>query len=102
MADEVEVWQVRGDGALQDIHPAKLNLEARIEEWIKQDTSVLVPSGSKLLLIGEQVETDLGKRIDLLFMEARGNLVIVELKRNKTPREVTAQALEYVSLGAGS
>jgi hypothetical protein len=51
----------------------------------------------KLLIIGEQVETAFGKFIDLLCMDSTGNLVIVELKRDKTPREVTAQALDYAS-----
>jgi hypothetical protein len=50
-----------------------------------------------LLIIGEQVETASGGRIDLLCMDRSGNLVIVELKRDKTPREVTAQALDYAS-----
>jgi len=97
MADEVKVWEVTGNGALKKVQPAKLSLEAWIEEWIKQDISVLVPDGSKLLLIGQQVRTDLGDEIDLLCMDSRGNLVIVELKRDKTPRKVTAQALEYAS-----
>jgi hypothetical protein len=97
MADEVKVWEVTGNGTLKKVQPAKLSLEARIEEWIKQDISVLVPDGSKLLQIGQQVRTDLGDEIDLLCMDSRGNLVIVELKRDKTPRKVTAQALEYAS-----
>jgi len=43
------------------------------------------------------VETAYGKFIDLLCMDSEGTLVIVELKRDKTPREVTAQALDYAS-----
>ncbi len=69
MADEVKVWEVTGNGALKKVQPAKLSLEARIEEWIKQDISVLVPDGSKLLQIGQQVSTDLGDEIDLLCMK---------------------------------
>lgn len=97
MADEVKVWQVSANDNLKEVSKRKLNLEARLEEWIKRDTSVLVPNGTKLLRIGQQIITDLGKRIDLLYMDARGNLVIVELKRDRTPREVTAQAIEYAS-----
>ena len=43
------------------------------------------------------METAYGKFIDLLCMDSSGGLVIVELKRDKTPREVTAQALDYAS-----
>lgn len=39
----------------------------------------------------------LGQLIDLLCIDADGTLVVVELKRDKTPREVTAQALDYAS-----
>ncbi len=35
--------------------------------------------------------------IDLLCVDAAGDLVVVELKRDKTPREITAQALDYGS-----
>jgi hypothetical protein len=94
MADEVRVWEVGSGDELTEICRSKLNLEERIEKWIVQDISVLDPN---LLVIGEQVETAFGKFIDLLCMDSIGNLVIVELKRDKTPREVTAQALDYAS-----
>ena len=58
---------------------------------------VLQPDDSGLLIIGQQVRTAFNKEIDLLCMDSKGDLVIVELKRDKTPREVTAQALDYAS-----
>jgi hypothetical protein len=50
-----------------------------------------------LLVIGRQVQTDFGGIIDLLCIEPDGALVVVELKRDKTPREITAQCLDYGS-----
>ena len=91
------MWEIAEDGSLKDIASSRLDREDRLEKWIKQDVSVLEPTGSGLLIIGEQVETAYGKRIDLLCINVDGNLVIVELKRDKTPREVTAQALDYAS-----
>jgi hypothetical protein len=79
---------------LKEISRSPLDLEERIERWILGDVSVLSPD---LLIIGDQVATAYGKFIDLLCIDSSGNLVIVELKRDKTPREVTAQALDYAS-----
>lgn len=49
------------------------------------------------MLIGRQEETGQGGRIDLLAIAPDGSLVLVELKRNRTPRDVVAQALDYAS-----
>src|SRR5204862_505487 len=35
--------------------------------------------------------------IDLLAINAEGNLIVIELKRQRTPREVVAQLLDYAS-----
>ncbi len=47
--------------------------------------------------IGRQEETGQTGRIDLLAIAPDSSLVLIELKRNKTPREVVAQALDYAS-----
>lgn len=44
--------------------------------------------GERLLVIGRQVKTPHGKLIDLLAMDGEGNLHVLELKRDKTPRDV--------------
>jgi hypothetical protein len=93
VADEIRFWQVNDDNLLA-IQPSRLDLEQRIERWILRDISVLDPN---LLVIGQQVETAYGKLIDLLCIDSDGGVVIVELKRDKTPRDVTAQALDYAS-----
>ena len=49
------------------------------------------------MLIGRQEDTGLGGRIDLLAIAPDGSLVLIELKRDRTPREVVAQALDYAS-----
>jgi hypothetical protein len=50
-----------------------------------------------LLLIGRQVPTAFGKFIDLLAIDADDKLVVLELKKNRTPREIVAQLLDYGS-----
>lgn len=51
----------------------------------------------KVLIIGRQVTTNLNSFIDLLGIDKAGNAVVIELKRDKTPRETLAQLLEYAS-----
>ena len=61
---------------------------------IVRDVSIL---SSEWMLIGRQEETSHGGRIDLLAIAPDGSLVLVELKRDRTPREIIAQALDYAS-----
>jgi hypothetical protein len=49
------------------------------------------------MLIGRQENTGFGGRIDLLAIAPDGSLVMIELKRDLTPRDVVAQALDYAS-----
>lgn len=94
MSEEIRIWQVEGGQRLTEVNKSKLDFEDRLEKWLIEDISILSP---ELLIIGSQVETDYGKYIDLLCMDSSGDLIVVELKRDKTPREVTAQTLDYAS-----
>src|SRR2546430_6195497 len=49
------------------------------------------------MLIGRQENTGFGGRVDLLAIAPDGSLVLIEIKRHRTPREVIAQALDYAS-----
>ena len=94
MSQQVRLWKVDGDENLRELTGSRLDLEARIENWLAEDIGVLDP---ELLVIGRQVETDFGGVIDLLCIDEAADLVVVELKRDKTPREITAQVLDYAS-----
>ena len=52
---------------------------------------------TKILIIGKQVTTNLNTFIDLIGIDEQGNTVVIELKRDKTPRETLAQLIEYAS-----
>lgn len=94
MAENIRIWKIVENDNLQEIKKSKLNLEERIEKWIEQDISII---SDDLLVIGRQIETDFGGVIDLLCLDRIGDMVIIELKRDKTPREITAQILDYAS-----
>jgi Holliday junction resolvase-like predicted endonuclease len=88
----IRLWKI-DNNSLQELSRTKLDLEDKLEEWIAQDVSLI---SSNIMLIGRQVATQ-GGSIDLLGMEENGDLVIIELKRDKTPRDITAQVLDYAS-----
>ena len=73
---------------------ASLDTERQLEDLICEDPTILSESW---LLIGRQVATAYGKFIDLLAVDAEGSVIVIELKKHKTPREVVAQALDYGS-----
>ena len=87
------MWRIDGDTPKR-LSSATLPSEATLEQYLEKDPSLL---GERLLVIGRQVKTSHGKFIDLLAMDAEGNLHVLELKRDKTPRDVVAQVLDYGS-----
>ena len=67
----------------------KLPNEQQLEDMIVAEPRIL---SSEWMLIGQQEPTGLGGRIDLLAIAPDASLVLIELKRNRTPREIVAQA----------
>lgn len=93
MALEMGLWRADGD-KLSRITPTAVGLELQLENYIESDPSML---GEGLLIVGRQVPTGHGGFIDLLAVDEAGTVHVIELKRDKTPRDVTAQALDYGS-----
>lgn len=80
---------------LIELESGKLGKEEYIKSWIEENSDLL---GVDITIIGKEVPTGYGrhaKRIDLLALDTEGNLVVIELKKGKTPRDVVAQALDY-------
>jgi hypothetical protein len=93
MAFQMRLW-TSDKSKLVELERNPLDEEERLEEWIARDPALL---GMEVLIIGRQVHTSGGGRIDLLGIDLQGDIVIIELKRDKTPREVVAQVLDYGS-----
>jgi hypothetical protein len=93
MAVEMGLWRADGDKLTRLKHSA-VGLESQLENYIESDPSML---GQELLIVGRQVPTAYGGFIDLLAVDESGTVHVIELKRDKTPRDVTAQALDYGS-----
>lgn len=86
------IWQVADQPAI--LPAAKLASEQLLESMIVREPRIL---SSEWMLIGQQEVTSHGGRIDLLAIAPDGSLVLIELKRDRTPREIVAQALDYAS-----
>jgi len=96
MVTEIKLWEIN-EGKLI---PSNISLTEAgrtetddLEKWIRNNPGLL---GEEIVLIGEQVMTKRGP-LDFLGIDRSGNLVIIELKRDRLHREVLAQAIDYAS-----
>src|SRR5690606_30115693 len=92
MPIRTQVWTV---GA----QPVALKAARLVSEQLLENMIVAAPAllSEDWLLIGQQESTGYGGRIDLLALAPDASLVLIELKRDRTPREVVAQALDYAA-----
>src|SRR5215469_16150689 len=75
-----------------------LKLETYLESWLERSPWALAQE--PILWIGRQTTVSVEESTifpDLLGVDSEGNLIIVELKKGKAPREVVAQILEYAA-----
>jgi len=84
------IWKVSAQP--EQLMEAQLPSEQLLETMICAAPRIL---SDQWMLIGRQEDTGFGGRIDLLALAPDGALVLIELKRNRTPREVVAQAIDY-------
>jgi len=93
MPVKMRLWKIE-DQKLRPVKPQPLASEELLEDWLYDDFSMV--SGD-LLVIGRQVPSELGGILDILAIDRNGDLAVLELKRDKTPRQVVAQALHYAA-----
>ena len=69
---------------------------AHLQEWIAKNPVIL---GEELLIIQKEFIRfeDTKERLDLLALDKNGNLVVIENKIDNSGKDVTWQALKYVS-----
>jgi RecB family endonuclease NucS len=95
-ATEIKAWQTI-DGRPVEVSTSladEVRSEAKdFEKWLANNPEML---GNDIGNIGRQVPTRSGN-IDLLGIDRSGDLIVVELKRDKLPRECLAQAIDYTA-----
>ncbi|MEK7404979.1 MAG: endonuclease NucS domain-containing protein [Acidobacteriota bacterium] len=96
MPTAIKIWEISGEQLkpVEDSNLSVAHVESELETWICRNAELL---GDRLLIIDRQRDIPGVGRLDLLGIDEAGRLVIVELKRDRTPREAVAQALDYAS-----
>lgn len=81
---------------LNEVTFSSINLKERydIQEWIEKNPEILE---EELMIIQKEYFLPSGKRLDLLWIDKNGKLVIIELKRDDSWDEVEWQAIKYAS-----
>ena len=93
------------DGIVEKIKYNSIDYERHFESWLENSPSLLLDDeedGDTILWIGRQITASVGevsKFPDLIGIDSAGDLILVELKKGKTPRDVIAQILEYAAWG---
>ena len=110
MNSDVRGWQIMpiyklqrkgndlSDAELVEASKTGLKLEGHLEGWLEHSPWAIAQE--PILIIGRQTTAALedGRVFpDLLGLDIEGNIVIAELKKGNTPREVIAQLLEYAA-----
>ena len=91
------LYKLSADGAFEPFEEKPFgDLEQKLEQWVEANPH-LVSAGDRFVVFGRQVRTVFGRIIDLLAIDETGAVVVIELKRGETPRQVIAQALEYAA-----
>lgn len=65
-----------------------------IEVWVRKNPEIL---GENLLIISEQTLLPSGRQPDLLALDKNGNLVIIELKKDDSGKDIYWQAITYAA-----
>jgi hypothetical protein len=93
MAIGMGIWRISNADIVQ-IKFSRIDSERKLEDVLTKKIEVI---SEDLLLLGRQICTSYGKVIDMLAIDGDGKTYILELKRNRTPREVVAQGIDYAS-----
>ena len=92
MPIQTSLWKVGAQP--EELKQSQLSTEKLLEEMIVAAPRML---SEEWMLIGRQENTGYGGIIDLLAIAPDSSLVLIELKRDKTPRDVVAQSLDYAT-----
>ena len=92
MTRATTAWALR-DGKPEKLATSAIDLEKDLEDWIVAEPGLLEPG---LRILARQLRTASGP-LDLLAVDTKERLVVIELKRAMAYRDAIAQVLDYAS-----
>ena len=70
---------------------AELNMkESDIEEIIRSNIDLLCDDEESMLIVGQQVKNDQNGRSDLTAIDNNGDIVLIEIKRDKKDKHISS------------
>ena len=85
-------WYEISDKKLTKYIKKPVNPEKELQDFIEKHPEII---GEDILILGRETKTARDKRIDLLGLNENGDVIIIETKKDKTPRDVESQILDY-------
>ena len=73
-------------------------IEKDVEEILRKNIEMLCDEENSMLIIGQQVTNEEDGRSDLTAIDKEGNLVLVEIKRDKKDIEQRKEAFEFQAI----
>ncbi|NLP48795.1 MAG: hypothetical protein GX345_07625 [Clostridiales bacterium] len=78
---------------------AELNmLESDIEEILRNSIEMICDEEESMLIVGKQVRNKKGGRSDLTAIDSNGNIVLIEIKRDKSDIVNRSEAFEFQAI----
>lgn len=87
------LYKVDGSN-LTRVSSKRLEKEDDLQRWIADNPRLI---GLDVLVLGREIVTTNSGRIDILALDGDAKVVVIECKRDRTPRDVIAQILDYAS-----
>ena len=77
--EQIKLWKIESNG-VRKVNKKPLDFEHRLEKWLIEDISIL---SSNLAVIGSQVVTPYGKKIDILAINSVCELHVIFIQKDK-------------------
>ena len=72
--------------------------ESYIEEILRKNVDMICDDAESMLIVGQQVKNQKNGRSDLTAMDDDGNIVLIEIKRDKKDIELRREAFEFQAI----